>query len=68
MAMSPILSARQWDSRLLERSQWDSEEVEPAADAQLNDHMIDGLIDLSPSAVSLLNLSERYIDAQYKLQ
>jgi hypothetical protein len=35
----------------LERSQWDSEEVECAADAQPNDHMIDGLSDLS--AVSL---------------
>jgi hypothetical protein len=29
------------------RSQWDSEEVEHAADAQPNDHMIDDLIDLS---------------------
>jgi hypothetical protein len=36
----------------LERSQWDSEEAEPAADAQPNDHMIDGLIDLLSLAVS----------------
>jgi hypothetical protein len=31
----------------LETSQWDSEEVERTADAQPNDRMIDGLINLS---------------------